>query len=484
MKKLSNFIYPAALALILLFLHQGCDSSTDPSPNNTVRGTLTLPVAADGKEWVVLIDTDRDGEEYVELVEGTCGSGTTVDYSFSNIAAGTYYIYAIVRIVSAHGTPPDDADYMGIYGGTLNDPPGNPNAEITSEGTMVFNITLSTTNTPPTINSLTAEPNRLGYGDFSNLTVVATDEENDDLTYQWSSNYGSFEGSTTSDLATWQAPNSVGNYSVDVAVSDDIGTTTAELDIEVMGLFFDEFSTNLNAWEESYCNSWISSEEAHIEGDVSGFYGTLSHPFNQAVEPEYTVRMKLARVDNFSSDQYYGLYTRVDDTGSTTVSSWWFLIYPSASGENWALICFLWSSSSSGWYLLAQDSFGESSLISTSAGTWNDVSWTIENDKTVIVKIDNQLLYQSDEILNLENTFNMTITMDLISAGCRTFYQREIKMDDALVSTPSQPSSPFTGDKDLKKGFNQALEHNSEVTMLPGDISKLKTLREVLNDLY
>jgi len=484
MKKLSNFIYPAALTLILVFLYQGCDSSTDPTTNNTVKGTLTLPVAADGKEWFVLIDTDRNGEQYVALVEGTCGTGTTVNYSFSNIAAGTYYIYAVVRITSAHGTPPDDADYMGIYGGTLNSPPANPNAEITSEGTMVFNITLSTTNTPPTINSLTAEPNRLAYGDNSNLTVVATDVENDDLTYQWSSDYGSFVGSTTSNLATWQAPNSVGNYVVDVEVSDGYGTKTAGVDIEVMGLFFDEFSTNLSAWEESYSNSWISSEEAHIEGDVSGFYGTLSHPFNTAVEPEYTVRMQLARVDNFSSDEYYGLYTRVDDTGETTVTSWWFIIEPSKSGENWALICWLSSSSGSGWYLLDQNSLGESSLISTSAGTWNDVSWTIENDKTVIVKIDNQLLYQSDEILNLENTFNMTITMDLVRAGCRTFYQKEIKMDEALVSTPSQPSAPFIGKKDLTRGFNQHLEQNSEVSMFPRDISKLKTLREALNDLY
>lgn len=147
MKKLSNFIYLTALALILLFLYQGCDSSTepdpDPTPNNTVKGTLTLPATANTKEWVVLIDTDRDGEEYVAYVLGNCGSGTTVNYSFSNIAAGTYYIYAMVRILSASGTPPENGDYVGIYGGTESNPPSNPNAVIPLEGTVDFDITLS-----------------------------------------------------------------------------------------------------------------------------------------------------------------------------------------------------------------------------------------------------------------------------------------------------------------------------------------------------
>jgi hypothetical protein len=131
------------LTIIYAFI-MGCDSSTDPpTVNNTVNGTLTLPATADGKEWFVLIDTDLSGDKYISLIEGTCGSGITENYSISNISAGTYYIYAFVRIVSAHGNPPENGDYGGIYGGTFNNLPNEPNAVIPSEGTVVLNITLN-----------------------------------------------------------------------------------------------------------------------------------------------------------------------------------------------------------------------------------------------------------------------------------------------------------------------------------------------------
>ncbi len=50
----------------------------------------------------------------------------------------------------------------------------------------------------------------------------------------------------------------------------------------------------------------------------------------------------------------------------------------------------------------------------------------------------------------------LLIFIHCVRTGCRTFYQKEVKIDEALVTTPSQPSFPFTHRQELKKGINQS----------------------------
>jgi hypothetical protein len=110
----------------------------------TVNGTLTLPAEANGKEYIVIVDNDTEGDNgWINATVGTCVSGTTVDYSISNVPAGTYYIYAVVRIVSAHDSPAEDGDYIGFYG-SGEAPPENANAIVPDSGTVTFDISLST----------------------------------------------------------------------------------------------------------------------------------------------------------------------------------------------------------------------------------------------------------------------------------------------------------------------------------------------------
>ena len=108
----------------------------------TITGTLTLPAEASGKEYFVLVDNDTTGDNgYINATIGTCGSGTTVDYSISNVPAGTYYLYAVVRIVSVHDSPPEPCDYLGYYG-TGSTAPSDANADVPFSGTVIFDIRL------------------------------------------------------------------------------------------------------------------------------------------------------------------------------------------------------------------------------------------------------------------------------------------------------------------------------------------------------
>ncbi len=147
MKKLSYLICIILLAPVLMLLYQGCGKDDSPvnggNGSTTVNGTLTLPAAADGKSLFVAIDYDRNGDNgFKYSVSGTCGTETTESYSINNVAAGSYYIYAVVFVVGNTSQGPQSGDYLGFYGGTISNPPSSPNASVPSSGTVTFDINL------------------------------------------------------------------------------------------------------------------------------------------------------------------------------------------------------------------------------------------------------------------------------------------------------------------------------------------------------
>ena len=79
-------------------------------------------------------------------------------------------------------------------------------------------------NSPPEIQSVTASPSTVGISGTTNLTCVATDPDQDELTYSWSSQLGSFPSGTSGSSVQWQAPSTSGNYSIAVIVSDGAET--------------------------------------------------------------------------------------------------------------------------------------------------------------------------------------------------------------------------------------------------------------------
>ena len=150
---MKKIVYPILTVLMAFILVlgiiglSGCSKKKstkgDADHGATVNGTLTLPAGAHDKEILVIIDHDLDGDNgFVIAVTGTCGSGTVYTYEFSSVSVGTYYVYALVRVVSASDSPPQSGDYFKIYGGSLANPPSQPNAVVPSSGTVTFDITL------------------------------------------------------------------------------------------------------------------------------------------------------------------------------------------------------------------------------------------------------------------------------------------------------------------------------------------------------
>lgn len=148
MKNLRFHHYSALCIMIILFISMNfitCSESDSPTETQkgTVTGTLNLPEEAAGKTWVVIFDNDIDGGNgYSFMGMGTCPSGTEVSYSVSDVATGSYYLYAIVFVGGDFNEGPQFGDHIGIYGGEYPDnAPVSPNAQVTS-GTNTFDINL------------------------------------------------------------------------------------------------------------------------------------------------------------------------------------------------------------------------------------------------------------------------------------------------------------------------------------------------------
>ena len=76
-------------------------------------------------------------------------------------------------------------------------------------------------NHPPVISDLTANPPSIDINQTTTITCDASDEDGDALTYTWSENGGIISGSGST--ITWTAPSTAGTYTITCMVSDGNG---------------------------------------------------------------------------------------------------------------------------------------------------------------------------------------------------------------------------------------------------------------------
>ena len=99
--------------------------------------------------------------------------------------------------------------------------------------TQSFTITVSESNHPPVISSLTANPSGIDINQTTTITCAASDPDGNSLTYSWTKNGGTFEGNTSGSSVTWRAPSTEGNYTVECEVSDGEASDSESVNISV-----------------------------------------------------------------------------------------------------------------------------------------------------------------------------------------------------------------------------------------------------------
>lgn len=103
-----------------------------------------------------------------------------------------------------------------------------------SVGLLIFSLSCSEDtptepqNNPPKIISITVSPPEIKIDETISLSCVATDADGDDLTYIWSSDFGTFPDGASGPSVNWKAPSVDGVFNIIVVVSDVKETAQTE----------------------------------------------------------------------------------------------------------------------------------------------------------------------------------------------------------------------------------------------------------------
>lgn len=99
-------------------------------------------------------------------------------------------------------------------------------------------------NHKPVIISVSASPAEIGKNQTSTLSLIASDEDGDDLQYEWTTEAGSFLQGNDRKFAVWKVPNSLGNFHCQVTVSDGKDDTTGIINVGVIEVALLNLSTD------------------------------------------------------------------------------------------------------------------------------------------------------------------------------------------------------------------------------------------------
>ena len=131
-------------------------------------------------------------------------------------------------------------------------------------------------NVAPKINDVNANPRKLDLGGTSEIECLASDEDGDEITMNWSSTAGSIEG--TNGIIQWTAPNEEGNYFIKciasdpdgASASDSIEVSVRDLSVATSGNLVLYLPFNGTAVDESGNDNGVTLSGAVLTSDRNG----------------------------------------------------------------------------------------------------------------------------------------------------------------------------------------------------------------------
>lgn len=220
MKKLMRYCIIISLMLVLILAGAcgGGDNDTT-RPDGTSTATPAETSSPTGNQPPVIIDLTAGsgsllpGAETTVTCRATDPEGDNLTYSWT--ASGGE---AVIQSDESNWIRWKATNFTGNYEVTVTVADSNGNSASQSVEILVQD------NQPPQIKSMNAEPAAIYAGEKSGITCDAVDPEGQAMTYIWRADGGTISGSGTS--VSWQSPDSDGEYTITVTVTDAKGAET------------------------------------------------------------------------------------------------------------------------------------------------------------------------------------------------------------------------------------------------------------------
>lgn len=194
-------------------------------PVTQITGTASFIAGVSGnlENAKVSIFTSLENFELNQPVKWTAanGSGGSVSFALTDILPGNYYL--LVWKDNNNSADIDNGDFVGIYG-KVNLGSWNLTEIQIAEGqtfTCEIEMWILDLNTDPVITSVNVNPSVVTTGQRTNVQVNAYDDDNAPLTYTYTVTGGTIIG--TGSNVQWEAPQTPGEYTLRVYVSDGQG---------------------------------------------------------------------------------------------------------------------------------------------------------------------------------------------------------------------------------------------------------------------
>jgi len=203
----TKWIPVLAVLITGVFLLIGC-SATSANHSNHSNGTPIISALTAEKETVfpsqqceitcVASDPDGDNLTYKWAANGgsVSGDGSVVTWTAPD-AEGTY----AVTVAVSDGNGSQNISYLSIE-------------VVETHAPVIEDLTITPEDSDP-------EGLQVHRGEICYIVCVASDQDGDELGYEWSTDGGSISGEGAT--ATWTAPDAVGAYNITVVVTDGQG---------------------------------------------------------------------------------------------------------------------------------------------------------------------------------------------------------------------------------------------------------------------
>ena len=229
-------------------------------------------------------------------------------------------------------------------------------------------------------------------------------------------------------------------YTGSVDITSTGGDASVEVRMEVpesvtARKFRDDFSGDLSGWSAGeYGDAWIDNDVLHLTCSNSGYYGSLYHEFESTVQATYVIECAAAMPETVPDEAQFTIILITDDTGMPAIPYLRFVVSPGQT-ENWSLQAFLVTDVSAGWYYLSDLSHGYSEWLDDAFGSWQDISWEIDDQSDIHIDFGNENgeFFTSSELTDLENLFQQEISTGLVRFGFQATYDLDMMFDNVTV---------------------------------------------------